>query len=86
MAGIGTGTIGGQYAGVSEFKGETDVELLLVHLDTFEGKAILLTKKSVWDENYDHLELGQNVVVQFSVIEGNDGDEIYVLERIVGLK
>lgn len=85
MTVIGTETIGGQYSGVSEFKGESKIEFLLVHIDTFEGKAIFLVQKSIWDKHYDHIELGQNVVVQFSIVE-NKNDELYVLERIVGLK
>ena len=82
---IGTGTIGGQYAGTSDFKGESEIPFLLVHIDTLEGKAIFLIQKTTWDNHFNNVDLGQSVVVQYSVV-GNDTDNVYVLERIVGLE
>jgi len=84
MTVIGSGTIGGQYAGVSDFKGESEVAMLIVSIETLEGLATFLIQKTVWNKHFDTLEKGQNVVVQYSVLE-HKKDTIYVLERIVGL-
>ena len=82
---IGTGTMGGQYAGTSDFKGKSEIPFLLVHIDTLEGKAIFLIRASTWDTHFSDIDLGQNVVVQYSIV-GNNEDTVYILERIVGLK
>jgi hypothetical protein len=87
---IGYGNLFGKFAGISAFKGEVldrrKKDYLLVHIETEEGKATLLSEKAIFDKCLDGVLLGDAIIATYSEISLDNGDMLYVLEKVVALK
>ncbi len=84
MTVVGTGTIGGKFAGIKFYGDNKKVKFVLVNIITENGNAIFLIQKNIWAKHYRHIKLGDSVIVQYSIIESKN-ENVYVLERIIGL-